>query len=230
MKKIDALFISDLHIGSRACNIDKVLELLKMYEYDNLFLVGDIIDGWVLGSTWHWCNSYTKFFKKLFKLANDGTKIWYITGNHDEFIRSFTPIDFYNNIYIADDTVYQSCYIVHGDIWDTSIKCRWLVKLGSYGLELSIILDYILKMISPRWSLANYLRNNINKKSIQLNTFKQAATLSATSVGCTKVLCGHTHIPEISYVDDVLYMNTGDWVQSNSYIICTNGEFQLKYL
>lgn len=230
MKKLDALFISDLHIGSRACNIDRVLELLKMYEYDNLFLVGDIIDGWVLGSTWYWCNSYTKFFKKIFKLANSGTKVWYITGNHDDFIRKFVPIDFYNNIHIVDDTVFDSCYVIHGDIWDASIKYRWLVKLGSYGLELAILLDYIIKRVFPRWSLANYLRNNINKKSIQIDTFKTAATMTANDLGYTKVLCGHTHIPEIDTVNGITYINTGDWVQSNSYVTYTNGEFQLNYL
>ena len=101
--KVDALFISDVHLGSRGSNADKVLDVCKKYKPAHLFIVGDFIDGWLLKKRHYWKQEYTDLIRKILKLSKNGTKVVYITGNHDEFLRHYTPLNFDVNIEIVDD-------------------------------------------------------------------------------------------------------------------------------
>jgi len=138
--KVKALFISDVHLGSRGSNDKKVLELLKEVETEYLFIVGDFIDGWLLQKKHYWPQSHTNLVQKILKLSKKKTKVIYITGNHDEFLRSYVDFDF-GNIIIADEFIYDGYLIIHGDKYDGVVKLQWLGKLGASGYELAINID-----------------------------------------------------------------------------------------
>ena len=123
--KIQALFISDVHLGTKGSNADKVLEILKQYQPEHLFLVGDIIDGWLLKRKFRWPQSHTNVLRKILSYSKNGTKVIYIPGNHDEFMRDYLDLQF-GNIEIHNEYIYKDTYITHGDLYDGVVKLKWL--------------------------------------------------------------------------------------------------------
>ena len=127
--KIQALFISDVHLGSKGSNATEVLEVLKMYQPEYLFLVGDIIDGWLLKRKFRWPQSHTNVIRKIMSYSKNGTKVIYIPGNHDEFMRDYLDLHF-GNIEVHNEYVYNDTYITHGDLYDGVVNLKWLGILG----------------------------------------------------------------------------------------------------
>jgi UDP-2,3-diacylglucosamine pyrophosphatase LpxH len=142
--KIEALFISDVHLGSKGSNANQVLEVLKQYQPEYLFLVGDIIDGWLLKRKFRWPQSHTNVLRKILSYSKNGTKIIYIPGNHDEFVRDYEDLQF-GNIEIHNEYVWNDTYITHGDLFDGVVKLKWLGILGSIGYDMAISIDRTLK-------------------------------------------------------------------------------------
>jgi UDP-2,3-diacylglucosamine pyrophosphatase LpxH len=214
--KVKSLFISDIHIGCGGNNIDKVLDILDDYEFENLFLLGDIIDGWRLSVKWKWKKSYTKFFKKLIKLRDEGVKIIYITGNHDEFLRPVTPINI-GLCDIYDEYVYGNKLLIHGDRFDTLIyKKKWLYFLGDRAYNLLITLDWLFGL---KGRLSKRVKHIVKAKINYLNDFYSVAAKYAKFKKCDTVICGHTHIQEYQLVDDVEYYNCGDMRECCHFLI-----------
>ena len=149
--KVEALFISDVHIGSKGCNAKEVLETLKQYEPEYLFIVGDFIDGWLLKRRHYWTQDYTNLIRKILSYSKKGTKVVYITGNHDEFLRHYVPIMFDANITIVDEYQWNDYYLVHGDLYDGIVSMRWLGMLGSIGYEIAIKTDRMIKRLGYKW-------------------------------------------------------------------------------
>ena len=141
--KVEALFISDVHLGARGVESEKLLEVLKMYNPEHLFLVGDIIDGWLLKKRFYWTQSYTNVIRKILSYSKNGTKVIYITGNHDEFLREFPFLEL-GNIEIHNEYEYKGTWITHGDLYDGVVKLKWLGILGSIGYDLAISIDRFL--------------------------------------------------------------------------------------
>lgn len=228
MKKVEALFISDVHLGSKGSNADDLLKMLKEYEPEYLFIVGDFIDGWLLKKRHYWTQDFTNVIRKILSYSKNGTKVVYVTGNHDDFLRHYTPTSFSENIQIVDEFIWNGYYIVHGDQFDGIVKMKWLGVLGSWGYEAAIWIDRVLKRLGYKRSLSKFLKRNVKDAIKFITDFEKQAAYQAKLHNCHGVIVGHIHTPTDTYVGDIHYLNCGDWVENNSYIVYKNGKFTIK--
>lgn len=227
---IDTLYLSDVHLGSKGCNAKEVLKTLKNYNAKTLVLVGDFIDGWLLQRRMYWPQSHNNVIQYVLKLSKKGTKVIYITGNHDEFLRSYSGEQF-GDIEIVDEYIEGSIWTTHGDLYDGIVKLHWLGKLGGRGYELSIMLDRWMKRMGFRVSLSKWLKSKVKEAVKFVTNFENALAKEAVERGCDTVLCGHIHTPSDKIIENgVRYLNCGDWIENNSYIVKTlEGQFELRY-
>ena len=225
--KIEALFISDVHLGSKGSNSKELLATLKTYKPKYLFIVGDFIDGWLLKKRHYWTQDYTNIVKRILSMSKKGTKVIYITGNHDEFLRHYVPIDFGKNILICDEYIWNDYYITHGDLYDGVVKLKWLGILGSVGYELAITIDRTMKKFGYKRSLSKWAKDKVKNAIKFITDFENQLVFQANKNKCKGVICGHIHKPENKYINQIHYLNCGDWIENNSFIIYDN-EFILK--
>ena len=224
------LVISDVHIGSKGCQAEKVLDLLKDETYQRYILVGDIIDGWLFKRYKKFSYDQTKVIRRLLKLSKNREIIW-IAGNHDEFLRKYIPMDI-GNIKIVDEWIEYGTWFCHGDKFDGIIQLKWLGMLGSIGYDLAIGLDTLLKKFGLKRSLSKFLKTNVKAAVSFMVDFENEMVRQAKKRNCDTVVCGHIHTPSDKIIDGVRYLNTGDWVENCSYItyysehasfkLCTN--------
>jgi UDP-2,3-diacylglucosamine pyrophosphatase LpxH len=222
--KIDALFISDVHLGSKGSNADDVLNVLKKYQPKYLFLVGDIIDGWLLKRKFRWPQSHTNVLRKIMSHSKNGTKVIYIPGNHDQFLREYGEFSF-GNIEIHNEYVWRNTFITHGDLYDGVVKLKWLGILGSVGYDAAISIDRFLKKMGMKRSLSKFLKSKVKEAVKFITQYELELIRQAKKHGCNVVISGHIHHPEDRMVDGVRYLNCGDWIENNSYIIFDNNEY-----
>ena len=222
--KIQALFISDVHLGSKGSNAEQVLDVLKQYQPEYLFLVGDIIDGWLLKRKFRWPQSHTNVIRKIMSYSKNGTKVIYIPGNHDEFAREYLDINF-GNIEIHNEYIWNNTYITHGDLYDGVVKLKWLGVLGSVGYDLAISIDRKLKSFGYKRSLSKFLKNSVKEAVKFMTSFEQEIVRQGVKHNCDTVMCGHIHHPDDKIIDGIRYLNTGDFIENNSYIIYNNNEY-----
>jgi UDP-2,3-diacylglucosamine pyrophosphatase LpxH len=223
--KIEALFISDVHLGSKGSNAAALLETLKKYEPKRLFIVGDFIDGWLLKKRHYWTQDYTNVIRKILSYSKKGTLVTYITGNHDEFLRHYSPQTFGSNIEIVDEVIWKGYYITHGDLYDGVVSLKWLAHLGSAGYELAITLDRFMKRLGYKKSLSKWAKDSVKGAVKFITSFEDQLVYQAKRRGCKGVICGHIHKPENRTIDSIHYLNCGDWIENNSYIIYDKGHF-----
>jgi UDP-2,3-diacylglucosamine pyrophosphatase LpxH len=223
--KIEALFISDVHLGSKGSNAAALLETLKKYEPKRLFIVGDFIDGWLLKKRHYWTQDYTNVIRKILSYSKKGTIVTYITGNHDEFLRHYSPQTFGSNIEIVDEVIWNGYYITHGDLYDGVVSLKWLAHLGSAGYELAITLDRFMKRLGYKKSLSKWAKDSVKGAVKFITSFEDQLVYQAKRRGCKGVICGHIHKPENRKIDSIHYLNCGDWIENNSYIIYDKGHF-----
>jgi UDP-2,3-diacylglucosamine pyrophosphatase LpxH len=222
--KIEALFISDVHLGSKGSNAEMVLDLLKQYQPEYLFLVGDIIDGWLLKRKFRWPQSHTNVLRKIMSYSKNGTKVIYIPGNHDDFLREYGEFSF-GNIEVHNEYVWNNTFITHGDLYDGVVKLKWLGVLGSIGYDMAISIDRKLKKLGMKRSLSKFLKDKVKEAVKFITQFEVELTRQAKKHHCTSVICGHIHHPEDRDIDGVRYLNCGDWIENNSYIIYNDNEY-----
>jgi UDP-2,3-diacylglucosamine pyrophosphatase LpxH len=215
--KIEALFISDLHLGSKGSKAEDVLEVLKQYQPKYLFLVGDIIDGWLLKKKFRWPQSHTNVIRKILSYSKNGTKVIYIPGNHDEFLREYIGIDF-DNIEIHNEYIWNNTLITHGDLYDGVVQMKWLGILGSMGYDLAISIDHTLKKLGVKKSLSKYLKTKVKEAVKFITNYETELARQAKLRNCNTIISGHIHHPEDKIIDGVRYLNCGDWIENNSYI------------
>jgi UDP-2,3-diacylglucosamine pyrophosphatase LpxH len=223
--RIEALFISDVHLGSKGSNANEVLTILKQYQPDYLFLVGDIIDGWLLKRKFRWPQSHTNVLRKILSYSKNGTKVIYIPGNHDEFVRDYDDLHF-GNIEIHNEYVWNDTYITHGDLYDGVVKLKWLGILGSVGYDLAISIDRKLKSWGYKRSLSKFLKNSVKEAVKFMTSFEEEIVRQGIKHNCHTVMCGHIHHPDDKIINGVRYLNTGDWIENNSYIIYNEGKYE----
>ena len=224
--KIEALFISDVHLGSKGSNAEGVLALLKQYEPETLFLVGDIIDGWLLKRKFRWPQSHTNVIRKILSYSKNNTKVIYIPGNHDDFLREYGEFEF-GNLEVHNEYIWNNTFITHGDLYDGVVKLKWLGILGSVGYDMAISIDRTLKSLGMKRSLSKFLKNKVKEAVKFITSFEQELIRQAKKHGCNTVICGHIHHPDDRMVDGVRYLNSGDWIENNSYITYNNGKYQV---
>jgi UDP-2,3-diacylglucosamine pyrophosphatase LpxH len=226
--KVDALFISDVHLGSKGSNAKLLLEMLKEYEPKELIIVGDFIDGWLLKKRHYWTQDFSNVIRKILSYTKKGTKVTYITGNHDDFLRSYIPIYFGDNINVVNEMVWEDYFITHGDLYDGIVQMKWLGKLGSFGYELAISLDMLMKKFGYKKSLSKFLNKKVKDAVKFVTNFEEQLVYQSKKRNCKGVICGHIHTPENKFVDGIHYLNCGDWIENNSYIIYDKGRWELK--
>ena len=222
--KIQALFISDVHLGSKGSNADQVLDVLKKYQPEYLFLVGDIIDGWLLKRKFRWPQSHTNVIRKIMSYSKNGTKVIYLPGNHDEFAREYLDLNF-GNIEIHNEYIWNNTYITHGDLYDGVVKLKWLGVLGSIGYDFAISIDRRLKKLGYKRSLSKFLKDKVKEAVKFITSFEEEIVRQGIKHNCSTVICGHIHHPEDKVTNNVRYLNCGDWIENNSYIIYNNNEY-----
>lgn len=227
-KKVEALFISDIHLGSRGSNAKVLIETLKKYEPKYLFIVGDFIDGWLLKRRHYWTQDFTNLIRKILSYSKRGTKVIYLTGNHDEFLRSYTPTEFSETITITDEYIWNGYYISHGDLYDGVVSMKWLANLGSVGYEVAIRLDRFIKKLGYKKSISKWAKDNVKNAVKFITSFEDQMAYQAKKRGCSGVICGHIHKPENKMIDQIHYLNCGDWIENNSYIVYDKGQFDIR--
>lgn len=219
------LIISDLHIGSKGCRTQEIIELLKDDSFTRYILVGDIIDGWLFKKYKKFSYDHANVIRKLLKISKNKEVIW-IAGNHDEFIRKYIPMEI-GNIKIVDEWIENDIWFCHGDKYDGIVKMHWLGVLGSVGYDLAIVVDRFLKRFNKNTSLSKYLKDNVKAAVSFMTDFENAMIHQAKKRNCHTVVCGHIHTPIDKVINEVRYVNTGDWIENCSYVTYTNNNLTL---
>ncbi|MBP9615893.1 MAG: UDP-2,3-diacylglucosamine diphosphatase [Aliarcobacter sp.] len=238
--KYKSIFISDIHLGTRFSKAKVLLNFFKHNESEQLILVGDIIDGWAIKRKLIWPQEHSDVIQKILKKAKKGTKVTFITGNHDEFLRPFVPLILGDSVSIANELEYiainkKKYYITHGDFFDSiTMTKKWLAILGDYGydllLHLNVVLNFLRKRIGIKkyWSLSKYVKDNVKSSVSFISDFEAVLSTHAKNKGYDGIICGHIHKAEIRDIEDIEYLNCGDWVESCTAIVETyEGEFKI---
>ena len=240
MTTCKSIFISDVHLGTEPCEAKKLLKLLKNTQFQELYLVGDIIDMSNMKGKFYWSKTHNKVLKFILKLSKDANiKIYYIIGNHDIH---FTPIINNNigNIKIVEKLTYKikdkKYLILHGHQFDGVIKnMTWLYNLGNWSYDIALkfskIINNIRKMFGLQdWSLANYLKHNIKNIIKFVNNYEKLVIQEAKNGSYDGVICGHIHIAADKIIEDIHYLNTGCWTDPLCSFIVDNGNnLELRY-
>jgi len=205
-----------------------VIEVLKKYEPEYLFLIGDIIDGWLLKKKFKWKQSDTNVIRKILSYSKNGTKVIYITGNHDDFLREYGDLNF-GNIEICNEYVHNDIFLTHGDLYDGVVQLKWLGVLGSMGYDMAISIDRFLKKIGYKRSLSKFLKDKVKEAVVFITSFENELVRQSKKRNCEIVICGHIHKPEDKMIDGIRYLNCGDWIENNSYIVFDKGQFKIKF-
>lgn len=228
-RRYRTIWISDLHLGTRGCNAELLLDFLRHTESDFLYLVGDIIDGWRLKRTWHWCQEHNDVIQKLLRKARKGTRIIYIPGNHDENFRDFARCRF-GRVVIQNQAVHvtangQRLLVLHGDQFDGVVKyAKWLAFVGdrAYGAALTVNtwFNWTRRKLGFRyWSLSAYLKHKVKNAVEYISHFEDAVVAEARRRNADGIVCGHIHTAEMRTIDGILYCNDGDWVESCTALV-----------
>ena len=156
--------------------------------------------------------------------SKNGTKVIYLPGNHDEFAREYLDLNF-GNIEIHNEYIWNNTYITHGDLYDGVVKLKWLGILGSIGYDFAISIDRRLKSWGYKRSLSKFLKDKVKEAVKFITSFEEEIVRQGIKHNCSTVICGHIHHPEDKLIDNTRYLNCGDWIENNSYIIYNNNEY-----
>ena len=224
------IWISDLHIGSTQCQADVLLDFLKHNDSEKLYLVGDIIDFWALSKKMYWPRSHNTVIQKILRKARHGTQIIYVPGNHDENVRDYDNHVF-GDIVVKNSDIHitadgKKFLIVHGDEYDTIAKYHaWVAKLGSKGYDMLIEINRFLRAfrrllgIQSNFSLAAYIKFKVKNAVQFISDYENSIISTLKNEQLDGVICGHIHHAEIKEIDNFLYVNTGDFVESCTAIV-----------
>jgi UDP-2,3-diacylglucosamine pyrophosphatase LpxH len=226
---VRAVFISDVHLGTAGCQAVALLDFLKAYPSQSLYLVGDIIDGWQLRRRWYWPQAHNDVVQKLLRRARKGCRVVFVPGNHDEFARAFIGQQF-GGIEVLDEAVHttalgQKLWVTHGDYFDGVVQCaKWLAYVGDNLYEFTLRLNRYLnhvraKLGLPYWSLSAFLKHKVKSALNYVTDFERAVARETRPRGYQGVVCGHIHRAEMREIDGVLYCNDGDWVESLTALV-----------
>ena len=222
------VWISDVHLGTRECAADALLEFLDRHPCDYLYLVGDIVDFWQLRRTPYWPQIHTDVVRTVLSKARAGTVVTLIPGNHDEYLRRFCDLQL-GNIMITREAIHRTAdgrllLVLHGDEFDGTNGYRVLVWLADVGYSLMVTLNRWInfgrRLFGYRyWSLSASLASMLASASSFVAAFEAAVAHEATRRRVAGVVCGHIHRPALRSVGSVLYCNTGDWVESCTAVL-----------
>ena len=240
VRKYRAIWISDVHLGTRGCKAEQLLRFLRETESDYLYLVGDIIDGWRLKRSWHWPQLHNDVVQKILRKARKGTKVIYVPGNHDEMVRDYTGLHF-GGVAVELEVTHtmkdgRKFLIMHGDEFDVVVQfARPLAVLGDHAYQLALMLNTGVNAVRrkfgyPYFSLSAKLKHKVKNAVEFISRFEQAIAQEAASRGADGVICGHIHHAEMRQIHGVEYCNDGDWVESCTALVeHTDGSLEILH-
>jgi UDP-2,3-diacylglucosamine pyrophosphatase LpxH len=236
--RVRAVFISDIHLGTRGAQARALLDFLRTVEADIIYLVGDIVDFWKVRRGPHWPQAHNDVVQKLLRKVRKGAEIIFIPGNHDEGLRDYCGMRF-GGIRLEHSTVHVTLKgrryaVMHGDEFDVVVRtAKWLAFLGDRGYELALWANTPLNWVRRRfglgfWSLSAYLKYRVKSAVSFIGAFEEAVAAEARRRHVDGIICGHIHHASDRIIDGVHYMNCGDWVESCTALIETlEGELQV---
>jgi UDP-2,3-diacylglucosamine pyrophosphatase LpxH len=228
-RRYRTIFISDIHLGTRGCKADCLLDFLRHVESDYLYLVGDIVDGWRLKKKWFWPDKHAEVLRRLLARAQSGTEVVYLPGNHDEALRKLIGRSV-GGVKIRHDTIHHTAdgrrlLVVHGDVFDGVVtEMKWLALVGSVAYELALTVNTWFNVARRwlglgYWPLSAFLKEQVKAAVKFIDRYEHSLAHEARRRSVCGVICGHVHKPEMRTIDGVLYYNDGDWVESCSALV-----------
>jgi UDP-2,3-diacylglucosamine pyrophosphatase LpxH len=226
-----AIFISDTHLGTKDCRTDFLVDFLRRTQSENLFLVGDIVDGWRLRKSWFWDKTHDEVIRLILSKARAGTEVTYIPGNHDEMFRAWLPMGLeVGGVKLRREATHMTAdgrnlLILHGDEFDSVVRyAKFLALLGDSAYTAALIVNRYFNAIRrrlgyPYWSLSAWLKHQVKGAVMAIDRFESAVAGEARRRGFDGVVCGHIHHAEMRDVGGVLYLNDGDWVESCTALV-----------
>jgi UDP-2,3-diacylglucosamine pyrophosphatase LpxH len=231
-KTYRSIFVSDVHLGTKDCKAEQLNNFLKHNSCDTLYLVGDIIDAWkIQQNKWRWKQSHTNVVRRVLGHAKRGTRVVFIAGNHDEFLRPMIPygfnfglIEIHNQIeHIGADGKHY--LVTHGDLFDGITRLApWIAFLGDKAYDIVLTLNNKFNWVRRRmgfgyFSLSQFLKHKVKKAVDFIFKFEENLAAYCKKRGFDGVICGHIHHAEIKEINGVTYMNDGDWVESCTALV-----------
>lgn len=232
------IWLSDIHLGSKGCQAENLLYFLKHTESDYLILVGDIIDFWAMSRKLYWPTSHNTIIQKILKKARHGTKVIFVHGNHDNVLHDYIGLKF-GDVEIQKEYLHtlsngETFWCIHGDDFDLITRYHsWVALLGDVGyewlLKLNRYFNVIRKLLDlPYWSLSAFIKHRVKDAVNFISDYEQSIITEAIKRKVSGVVCGHIHKAELTKMNDVWYVNTGDNVESCTAITETqSGDLQL---
>jgi UDP-2,3-diacylglucosamine pyrophosphatase LpxH len=237
-KRYRALFVSDLHLGTKACKAEAFLNFLRSSDAERIYLVGDIVDFWRIKRGAYWPQAHNDVLQKLLRRVRKGNDLIFIPGNHDEPMRDYCGARFggisieRNAIHVGADG--RRYLVMHGDEFDVVVRyAKWLALFGDWSYTLALWANTHFNAVRrwfgmPYWSLSAYLKQKVKRAVNYIGEFEAALAAEARRHGAQGVICGHIHHAAMRQVGDVLYINTGDWVESCTAVAETeDGLFEI---
>ena len=227
-----AIFISDVHLGFSGCSADYLLDFLRSTTCDTLYLIGDIVDIWQMKKKLFWPQAHNDVVRTILGKAKHGTRVIYVPGNHDELLRDFDATAL-GNLEIHKEYIHTAkngkrFLILHGDEFDNVVKCsRVIALIGSSLYEFLLHLNQLVNFVRRKlgfsyWSLAGELKHKVKQAVSYISNFEAALAHEAQQHGVDGLVCGHIHRAEITTINDIIYCNCGDWVESCTALVERN--------
>ncbi|WP_040620366.1 UDP-2,3-diacylglucosamine diphosphatase [Rhodovulum sp. PH10] len=224
LRRFRTLFISDVHLGTRGCQADRLLDFLRVHDADTIYLVGDIVDGWHLKSSWYWPQAHNDVVQKFLRKSRKGARLVYVPGNHDEFLRDYYGTHF-GGIEVVEHAVHvgptgKKYLVIHGDLFDLVVShARWLALLGDKAYDLAITVNRLWNGLTRRlgfnyWSFSKWAKLKVKNAVNYIGDFERALAAEAQHHGVEGVICGHIHHAVMHDGYGTHYINCGDWVES----------------
>jgi len=220
------VWLSDIHLGSRDCKADYLLDFLDHSQIEKLYLVGDIVDMWAMRRQFLWPRSHNRLLHRILSLPAAGTRVFYLPGNHDEPLQQYDGMAFgdveIHREYIHTTADGRKLLLLHGDQFDQEVCLGPLHSwVGDKGYQLLLVMNRWYNrlrsaMNRPYWSLAAYIKHRVRGASEAIVRYRELGLRRAREQGVDGIVCGHIHHPEIHQHDGTVYCNTGDWVESCS--------------
>jgi UDP-2,3-diacylglucosamine pyrophosphatase LpxH len=226
---VRSLFISDVHLGTKGCQADRLIDFLRHYDAETLYLVGDIVDGWCLRSRWYWPTAHNAVVQELVDRAGGGKRLVYVAGNHDAFVRDYVGSTF-GGLEVVDHAMHRGIdgrdyLVVHGDHFDLVVRhARWLALLGDVGYRMALASNVWLNRIRSwfglaYWSFSSWAKARVKNAVNHIGHFEEVLSSEAARHQAQGVICGHIHHATMHDDFGVRYINTGDWVESCTGVV-----------
>lgn len=228
-RRFRTIWISDIHLGTRGCNAEMLIDFLDHTDSETIYLVGDIIDGWRLKKRFYWPASHNDVVWRIMKRAKRGTRVVYIPGNHDEMFRQFTGLNF-GGVEIKRKAIHETAdgrklLVLHGDEFDAIMLAhRWLAFVGDAAytamMKLNVAVNVVRQRLGlPYWSLSKVAKHKVKNAVEFIGRFEEVVAHEAGIRGVDGVVCGHIHTAEMRSIGGIEYYNDGDWVEGCTALV-----------